>query len=355
MRYAIISDQHFGVNGDNPFFHENYRKFYQSIFHPALEEHKVDAVLVPGDLWQSRKIINPLTMRVAFDEFFEPLRAAKIPVYIAYGNHDVYYKNTNDVNTIDFLGEMYENVTVVPTSKELPGGVVLMSWIAPDNQEELYKVIEEAKGRFLVGHFEIEGHEMTPGYPCEHGLSKSMFAGWEKVISGHFHVRGNDGKIFYTSNPSQTNWADWGQEKGFHILDTADGSLTPVNNPYEVYVVHAYTDEGFEAAVGTPEAQAWIAETFTDKIVKVVVESFQGVKLDSFKAFIAALQGVAYRVVIDERVKFEGTAEGLEVAGDVKTVSLKDVVVDYTRETAPEGRKDECVAAMTDLYERATQ
>lgn len=353
-RYAVINDQHFGVNGDNPFFLENYKLFYREVFHPALAAAKVDAVLIPGDLWQSRKTINPLTLRFTFDEFFDPLAKAGIPVYIAYGNHDVYYKNTNAVNTIDFLGKMYPHVTVVPDWQELPGGVVLMSWIAPDNQEMLFKVIEDAPAQYLVGHFEIEGHEMTPGYPCEHGLKASMFAKWKKVISGHFHVRSTDGKITYTSNPSQTNWADWGQEKGFHILDTADGSLTAINNPFEVYAVHAYSADELETFADPAATSEWIKAAFADKIVKVVVESFQAVKLDVFKTFVAAVQEVAHRVVIDESVKYDGASE-FEVKGDVKTVSLKEVVVDYTKEMAPPDRAEECVTAMTDLYERATQ
>lgn len=346
--FAIISDQHWGVNGDNPFFLDNYVKFYDNIFFPGLVEHKVKAVLIPGDFWQSRKNINPLTLSIACKEFFAKLEAMGMPVFIAYGNHDVYYKNTNTVNTIDFLGEMFDNVTVVPTHLSFDN-ITLMSWICPDNQVELYDVIEKAPTKYLVGHFEIEGHEMTPGYPCQHGLSKGMFANWEKVVSGHFHVRGDDGLVFYTSNPSQTNWADYGAAKGFHILNDETGELTPIDNPYEVYAVHDYDEYVSPAAViGDP-----LLENLRDKIVKIVVTSYVDVNLDLLKKFIVTVTEIAHKVVVVETEKFTAKTE-LEVGEDIKVMSIRDVLVDFAKETAIGDNKDDVAAAMGALYDKAT-
>lgn len=342
-RYAIISDQHFGVNGDSEFFHRNYRLFYQNIFHPAIAAEKVDAVLIPGDLWQSRKSINPLSAKLAHDEFFVPLRDAGIPVYISYGNHDVYYKNTNTVNSIDFIGEMYDNVTVVPEFADIPGGILMTSWITEDNGERLWAAIDGTDAKFLVGHFEIAGHLMTPGYVCEHGVPKERFTKFAKVISGHFHVRGNDGKIYYTSNPSQTTWADWGQEKGFHILDTADGSLKAIDNPHEVYAVYDYADGDVLAD----------SDHYKDKIVKIVITSYQLLDLIKLKAFIASMVAVAERVTVVETEKFDGKSD-LVVDGNVAALSVKDVIIDYAKEASPPELAEPVVAVLEDLYTKAT-
>ena len=345
-RYAIINDQHFGVNGDSEFFHANYRQFYRNIFHPVCAEQNVDAVIIPGDLWQSRKSINPLSANVAHKEFFEPLRDAGIPVFIAYGNHDVYYKNTNSINSIDFIGEMYSNVKVVKEFAELPGEVSLVSWITDDNGEAIWGHIDSTTSKYLIGHFEIAGHYMTPGYVCEHGVPKDRFTKFEKVISGHFHVRGNDGKIYYTSNPSQTTWADWGQEKGFHILDTTDGSLTPFNNPYEVYAVHAYSDgDAF-----TDE----VSQALTGKIVKVVITSYELVDLVKLKAFVSEAAAVAHKLTVVETEKYEGKSD-LVAAGNVAALSVKDVILDYAREESPPDLAEDVVAHLDVLYQKATQ
>lgn len=345
-RYAVISDQHFGVNGDSEFFHKNYRLFYEHIFHPAIAEQRVDAVLVPGDLWQSRKAINPLSAALAHEIFFEPLQAAGIPVFISYGNHDVYYKNTNTVNSIDFIGKMYDNVTVVQDFAELDGDVIMTSWITADNSERIWQAIDTTKAKYLVGHFEIAGHLMTPTYACEDGVPKARFGKFEKVISAHFHVRGNDGKIFYTSNPSQTTWADWQQEKGFHILDTSDGSLTPVNNPYEVYAVYEYPHAA-DKEIGDDVA------LYAGKIVKILITSYQSLDLVALKAFIASMTEVAERVVVVETEKFDGKSD-LVASGNVVTLSVKDVIIDYAKEAAPAALAAPVVTHLEELYAKAT-
>ena len=220
-----------------------------------------------------------------------------------------------------------------------------MSWICPDNRDALLKTIETTKSKYLVGHFEIEGHMMTPGYPCPHGLPKSLFSRFEKVISGHFHVRGNDGKVFYTSNPSQTSWADYNQPKGFHIFDTASGELTPVDNPYTVYEVHDWSPESDFSAV---------EKSLADKIVKITIPSFSASDITKFKAFVNEVIGVAHKVTVVETQKFEGGSE-LVVQGEVARLSLRDVVKDYVEETAPENLKAACVDTMNDLYDRAAK
>ena len=341
-KYAIINDQHFGVNGDSEFFHENYRKFYTEIFMPSILAEKPDALIIPGDLWQSRKVINPLTLKLCQDVLFNPLLAAGIPVYIAYGNHDVYYKNTNAVNTIDFLGSMYPNVAVVPLSKELPGGVLLMSWWAPDTYDVQAKTLAETTCDIVVGHFEIEGHLMTPGYVCEHGMKQSMFERFAMVISGHFHVRGTDGRITYTSNPSQTTWADYGLEKGFHYLDTAAKTLTAVNNPFTVYEVIAWAE---------PDPSIDLSQ-YSSKIVRVAIPSYATIDLLAFKDFLGKLTEVAHKVVVVETAKIDGKSS-LEAQGDVTALPIREVVVDYAREVSGE-LSDEVAAKVAALFEEAT-
>ena len=345
MKYAIINDQHFGVNGDSEYFFQNYAKFYRGVFHPYLEAHDIRKIIVPGDFWQSRKNINPLTLSVARELFFDPLEASGREVFMAYGNHDVYYKNTNRVNSIDFLDDMYECVSVVSTHRELEGGVLLTSWICPENRETILAAMKDTDCPYLVGHFEIEGHMMTPGYPCQHGMSRQEFAKFKKVISGHFHVRGNDGKIFYTSNPSQTSWADWGQEKGFHVFDTDDGSLTPVNNPHEVYAVHAW---------GESSVFKEVEPDLSGKIVKIRVPSLHSVDMAKFKAFVNAVTEVAHNTTIVETDKYDGTS-GLTVGGAAEAMSIVNVMTDYVDEVAPEELKELCKEQMISLYSRATE
>ena len=45
-----------------------------------------------------------------------------------------------------------------------------------------------------MGHLEVKGFEMHNGHYNEHGQEKTMFKRFEKVLSGHFHKKSDDGK-----------------------------------------------------------------------------------------------------------------------------------------------------------------
>ena len=184
---------------------------------------------------------------------------------------------------------------------------------------------------------------MTPGYVCEHGMKRAMFEKFKMVVSGHFHVRGTDGLITYTSNPSQTTWADYGLEKGFHIIDTDAMTLEPVNNPFEVYAVCDYDEVGKDGDL-TP---------YSSKIVKVLIQSYATIDLVAFKHFLGRLQEVAYKVTVVETAKIDGTSS-LVVQGDVTALPVRDVVIDYAKEVAGEELRDAVSAKMAEIFDEAT-
>ncbi len=344
MKIAVISDQHFGVNGASEYFMGEYASFYNDVFFPSIDEVKPDAVVIPGDVWENRKYISPLTLAQASQQFFSPLAKRGIPVYISYGNHDTYYKDTNAVNSIDFLGEMYSNIHVVETTEKI-GGFLLASWICPDNQDKILADIASTSAKYLIGHFEINGHAMTPGYLCTSGLETVVFKKFDRVISGHFHTRGNDGRIFYTSNPSQTSWADWGQEKGFHYFDDSSNVLTPVNNPREVYSVLNWSgdktyDEFHDVVAG--------------KIVKIRIPSLSTIDRDKFGAFAASCIENSYRTTVVETGLADGQVdEAAKESMSSGFVSIEQTIKEYVVATAPEESREICEAIILDIKARA--
>ena len=43
----------------------------------------------------------------------------------------------------------------------------------------------------------------------EHGQEKSMFKRFEKVLSGHFHKKSDDGHIYYLGTQYEMTWSDY--------------------------------------------------------------------------------------------------------------------------------------------------
>ena len=86
-----------------------------------------------------------------------------------------------------------------------------------------------------MGHLEVKGFEMHNGHFNDHGQDKAMFKRFEKVISGHFHKKSDDGQIYYLGTQYEMTWSDYECPKGFHIFDTETRDLTRVENPIKMF------------------------------------------------------------------------------------------------------------------------
>lgn len=295
MQVAIITDIHFGVRNGSKFFLDKYQQFFDNIFFPTLIDRNIKTLWVLGDTWEYRTKLESVTLWRAQQMFFDKLRDLEIETYMIYGNHDVAYKNRNDINTIDFLGKMYSNIHVIPKFETIDFDgtpINFISWINNANLDESLKFIAEAPPTVLCGHFEIKSFEMIKGHVCEHGFDKSIFDRYDQVYSGHFHTVSTDGRIFYISNPFQTNWSDYNLDKGFRIFDTTTRDLDFISNPYEVYAKIAYED--------STDIVAFDYEEYRDKIVRVYIQSFSRLNQNKFNLFMEKLNAVVFSADVIE-------------------------------------------------------
>ena len=107
MKVAIITDQHFGARNDSIAFLDFFEKFYDNTFFPALDANGINTVLVLGDTFDRRKYVNFYALDRAKKMFFDKLEERGIRVHMLAGNHDTYFKNTNEVNSVDLLLRLY--------------------------------------------------------------------------------------------------------------------------------------------------------------------------------------------------------------------------------------------------------
>ena len=265
MKVAIITDQHFGFKKGSKLYHDYFLKFYEETFFPTLEREGITTVLDLGDTFDNRKGIDSYSLDWAKKHYFDPLHLRGISVVSIVGNHTAYYKNTNELNTIDLLLREYDNITILSECQELKVGnldVLFIHWINIENEVETYKKIKESKCKVAMGHLELNGFTATQGHLMEHGADFEIYNKFKQVFSGHFHTRSNNGTIYYLGNPYEMFWNDVNDKRGFHIYDTETLKLKSVNNPFQLYKVINYND--------TPRQLTNFTE-YTDKIVKVVV------------------------------------------------------------------------------------
>ena len=161
MKVAIINDTHFGAKNDSLIMLEYQKKFFENVFFPMLKEEGITTVLDLGDTFDRRKYINYMTLRTANKMFFDPLLENGIDVHCVNGNHTIFYKNTNEINSIGLLLSKYSNINVyenLPTEIILDGTKILMiPWICSDNQKESLDIMKNTNAQIAMGHLQIEG------------------------------------------------------------------------------------------------------------------------------------------------------------------------------------------------------
>ena len=113
MKVAIITDTHFGARKGSQVFHEFFQKFYDDIFFPTLEERGIKACIHMGDAFDNRKNIDFWALNWARKYVYDKFKNLGVKVYQLVGNHDVYYKNTNEINSIESLLEDYDNIVAI--------------------------------------------------------------------------------------------------------------------------------------------------------------------------------------------------------------------------------------------------
>ena len=249
MKIALLNDTHFGARNDSPVFLEYFMKFYEEQFFPYLEENNIKTLIHLGDVTDRRKFINFKTAHAFRQKFMKRLWELKIDTHIIIGNHDTYYKNTNEVNSVSELCTTYDGVNepwIYTSPKEVEIGgcrMLFLPWICDDNYEESIYAIDNSTSEICMGHLEIRGFEMQKGIINEQGLEKSQFKRFEKVISGHFHKKSDDGHIYYLGAQYEQTWSDYKDPKGFHIFDTQTRELERIPNPQRIHKKFIYNDK----------------------------------------------------------------------------------------------------------------
>jgi len=245
MKIAIMCDSHFGVRNDSAVFDNYFERFYTEQFFPILKERGIATVLHLGDVFDRRKYVNYVTLSNCKKYFFSKFGEFGIKLIALVGNHDTYFKNTNEINSLNLLLPEARNILIVdsPTEWNFDGTIItLVPWICPDNFEETIKLINTTKSILCFGHLEIAGFEMYKGSPLASGIDSDVFEKFQIVATGHFHHKSFRKNIKYLGSLYQMTWSDYDDERGFHIFDTNTHEFEYIENPLQIFNKVFYDD-----------------------------------------------------------------------------------------------------------------
>jgi len=120
---------------------------------------------------------------------------------------------------------------------------LMVPWINPENEAETLEMLQTAKADIVMGHLDLNNFAMNDAMVQTNGYDKGIVKRFERVYSGHFHHKNDDGQIFYLGNQYEITWSDYNNQKGFHVLDTETREVEFVPNPYTIFKKLLYNDK----------------------------------------------------------------------------------------------------------------
>ena len=344
MKLVIITDQHFGARKGAAYINDYFKKFYDDVFFPYLKENKIDTVVDMGDTFDNRRNIDLASLEWSKKNYYDRLQAMGITVHTIFGNHTAYYKDTNEINTVDLLLKEYDNVVIYsePTEINLDGlDILMLPWINEENRLQTMEMIKSSKSKVVMGHLELNGFVATRGHTMEHGMDTKVFDKFDRVYSGHYHTRSNNGKIYYLGNTYEMFCNDFNDKRFYHLFDTKTVEHTPINNPHRLFYNVYYEDTNYKL---------FDSREFKHKIVKLIVKKKTDQK--QFEKFIDKLynSGIQDLKIVENYILQE--SEDFEVEETENTIGILNRYID---ESEFEGDKTLIKGILQQIYKEACE
>jgi DNA repair exonuclease SbcCD nuclease subunit len=234
-RIIFITDTHLGVrNSSNEWIeiHENYFKNWfiplcKKIYKPG------DCLVHLGDVYDSRQSLNLKVLNLGIEIFEELSDIFKEGIFILCGNHDIFGKNSNDINSLKTL-KWIPGVRIFEEPETLKFGdkkVFLMPW-RKDYDADLETIESADSHDYMFCHTDLKGVMFNKFVRVEHGVGYEKLNKFERVYSGHIHYAQTSGKIRMLGSPYQLTRSDADNPKGITVLDLETGNEDYYENKY---------------------------------------------------------------------------------------------------------------------------
>jgi DNA repair exonuclease SbcCD nuclease subunit len=229
MKVFITTDWHFGVYVNNLDKWLNMMEdYFYNFFIPYLKENakEGDVLIHCGDLYDNRTSI-PIIASYKAEKILTEISKI-LPVHLIVGNHDLWNKGSNDINSVR-LFNFVDNINVYTdtTTIELFGSkLVLMPWI--EKRLDMIKQIQSNSGDYLFCHSDLNGCRMHLNSVAHRNADKidvDEFSRFKHVFSGHIHIRQTNKNFTFIGSPYQMDRNDMGDQKGITVLDLVSGKI----------------------------------------------------------------------------------------------------------------------------------
>ena len=303
-------------------------------------------------MFDRRKYINYETLALFQRVFLEGFNSLNVPIHIIAGNHDVYYRNTNKLCSLNLLinKKCFENFNVYNDIAEEViidnRSVVMLPWINGENYQASYEVLDKSLATEVFSHLEMKGFEYHKGILSDRGhFDEDFLSKFVNVFSGHYHTRASRNNIKYVGTPWETSWNDFGEQKGVHLY--SDTGLEFIPNTDRVFHRIVYDDRQ------SPQFSDF--ESLENKFVKIVIKS--KANPFTFEEFVSSIETAKpYDLnIVDESNSLKEVSESTEIeCAEIKdTMSVIQSFLEQELETSLD--KNVLLKNLTNMYLNALE
>ena len=213
-RAIMFTDIHHGNKSNSTVFNQGCDDFVDWACDLA-RERGINTCLFLGDWNHSRATINVATLNHSTRNL-EKLNAAFDAVHFIPGNHDEYYRDKREYNSMPFIKRFdnihfYNDITTVDDCTFVP-------WLVGEEYKKMHKL----SSQYVFGHFELPHFYMNAmvQMPDSGEVQSEHFGNCGTVYSGHFHKRQEKNNIVYIGNAFGHNYSDaWDDARGVTVLE----------------------------------------------------------------------------------------------------------------------------------------
>lgn len=211
---AVCTDIHHGLKSNSLTHNQDCSDFIDWFIDTA-KKNGCETGFFLGDWNHHRASINMQTLQFSLRNL-EKLSQGFEQFFFIPGNHDLYYRDKRDIHSTEWATHL-PNITICNDWFN-QGNVTIAPWLVGDD----HKRIQKMSGKYMFGHFELPHFKMNAMVEMpDHGeIRAENFGGFEKVFSGHFHLRQQKKNVHYIGNCFPHNFADAGDDqRGMMILE----------------------------------------------------------------------------------------------------------------------------------------
>ena len=271
-RVWFITDTHLGVRNNSNEWIDSIREYFFDWFFPLVRKNYQpgDVLFHLGDFFDSRQSINLKVLNLGIEVVEEMSSIFKDGIYIIVGNHDIWNKTTNDINSLKSI-KWIPGVNIIEEPQSisiLDKSFLLMPW-RKDHEAESEFLESSAAHDVLCCHADIRGLKFNKFTRVETGASVNEFEKFRRVYSGHIHYAQKADNINMLGSPYEITRSDMDNAKGITLLNVSDLKETYFPNDFSPKFKRFYFTDILEST--QEDLEPLFANNFVDIMIDPVM------------------------------------------------------------------------------------